>query len=200
MIKQEHIDRAMSYGQYVKLLNDLMEQGRTTGDNQSENYLNYAKLNLQRMSRLEKTAELTDELKAALAKITKPSIWVVITEGWCGDAAQNLPVLHAMEKQCPAIELKLLLRDENLDVMDQYLTNGSRSIPKVIAVRKDEATGSYKELFVWGPRPDAAQQIMIDYKSRNLPHDELALAIQKWYNADHTLSTQGEMLALLERL
>lgn len=200
MITQEYIDRSMSYDAYSKLLNDLMAQGRTTGDNQSEKYLNYAKLNLQRMGRLEKTTELTGELKEAISKLTEDCIWLVITEGWCGDAAQNLPVIHHIEKAGTRIRLALLLRDESLDVMDQYLTNGTRSIPVVICVKK-QADGTYKELFVWGPRPAAAQELMMQLKRDGVEHDERSLAMQKWYNTDKTLSTQAEFAGLIrERL
>ena len=200
MITQDHIARGMSYAQYSKLLNDLMAQGKTTGGNQSDDYVNYAKLNVQRMHRLDKTMELIPELKEALAKVNEHYVWLVLTEGWCGDAAQNLPIIHAMEKECPNIELVLLLRDENLDVMDQYLTGSSRSIPKVICLEKDTATHSLKEIFVWGPRPDAAQDMMLELKNTNVPHDEMVLAVQKWYNNDKTLSAQNEFVALVKRL
>ena len=201
MIKQEHLDRSMSYTDYVKLLNDLMEQGKTTGSNQSEYYLNYAKLNLQRMHRLDKTTELMPELKKALTDLTSKYILVALTEGWCGDAAQNLPVIHAMEKETPNLELRCLLRDENLDVMDQYLTDGrSRSIPKVICIKKDPDSGEWKDCFVWGPRPEGAQALMHDHKEKGIPHDETSLEIQKWYNADKTMSTQKEFLDLITTL
>jgi hypothetical protein len=200
MITQDHIDRGMSYPQYSKLLSDLMAQGKTTGTNQSEAYLNYAKLNLQRMHRLEKTTELTEELKSALAKISRSYTWLVLTEGWCGDAAQNLPVLHAIEQICPNITVTLLLRDENLDVMDQYLTAGSRSIPKLICLKKDDVSGVLKEVFTWGPRPEGAQTLMLELKAGNVSHDERSLQIQKWYNTDKTLSTQNELLALIGKM
>src|SRR4051812_9196226 len=118
MITKDQVARGMSYAQYSKLLNDLMAQGKTTGGNQSDDYVSYAKINLQRMHRLDKTVELIPELKEALSKITEQYTWLVLTEGWCGDAAQNLPVMHFIEQACPNIKLVLLLRDENLDVMD----------------------------------------------------------------------------------
>lgn len=200
MITKEHIARGMSYVQYNKLLNDLMTQGKTTGTNQSDDFLHYAKLNLQRIHRLDKTVELLPELKTALAKISTPYVWLILTEGWCGDAAQNIPVLHAIEKECPNIELVLLLRDENLDIMDQYLTDGGRSIPKVICLKKDDATGYLKELFVWGPRPEGAQNLMHELRDRHAPYEEKSLAIQKWYNTDKTLTTQHEFLNLVNTL
>jgi hypothetical protein len=201
IITKEHLEKSMSYSQYSKLLHDLMEQGKTTGPNQSEEYLDYTKLNLQRMTRLDKTTELIPALKSALAGVRSPYTWLVLTEGWCGDAAQNLPVLHAVEKECLAIAVRLLLRDENLDIMDQYLTHGSRSIPKLICLQQDlSLNAGSKEIFTWGPRPEGAQNLMLELKKNNTPHDERSLHIQKWYNTDKTLSTQKEILNLVSRL
>ena len=193
MITQEHLGRAMNYQHYRSLLQQLMAQGKTTGNNQSDAYLHYAKLNLQRMLRLDKTVRMIEELVETLKKINGNYIWVVLTEGWCGDAAQNIPIMATIENMCPNISLKLLLRDENLDLMNQYLTGSSLSIPKLICV---EATG-LKEMFVWGPRPDEVQALMIDLKKKNTPSEEKALLIQKWYNADKTISLQSELASLI---
>ena len=87
--------------------------------------------------------------------------WFVLTEGWCKDAAQIVPVLHALAKLNSNIELKVLLRDDNLDLMDQYLTNGKRrSIPRLIAVDPDVM----EELSSWGPSA-AIQQCKPDERT-----------------------------------
>ncbi len=201
MITQELIDGAMTYEQYKKLLEDLLHQGKTTGPNQSEEYLNYAKINLQRMQRLEKTITLNTELSDALANIKSPYTWLIITEGWCGDASQNLPVLNLIGKACPNINLKLILRDEHPGLIDQYLTNGARAIPKLICLKKDLATGNtYTEVFVWGPRPAALQKIVMELKKENVPVAEKGLITQNWYNADKTQSLQEELLKLARLL
>jgi len=193
MITQQLLEKAMNYPQYKNLLEDLMAQGKTTGDNQSEEYIHYTKINLQRMHRLEKTTVIDQSLKLALSKKTNTYVLLAITEGWCGDAAQNLPVFHALENELKNVELKLVLRDEHLELMDQYLTNGSRSIPKIICV--DKAT--LKELFVWGPRPAALQEIVLQLKKENMSHEEKGLVTQNWYNADKTKSLQAEILNLV---
>jgi hypothetical protein len=199
MIK-EYINKAMNYEQYRDLLQDLMAQGKTTGQDHGAEYLDYAKMNLQRMLRLDKTAELTNELKQALLKVKSQYVWLVLTEGWCGDAAQNLPLLHLMQKECPNIELKLILRDENLELMDKYLTDGGRSIPKLICLKKDDSsTNGYKEIFTWGPRPEAVQKIMLELKAKHTSLAEKSLIIQKWYHSDKTLSTQLEFRVLVEK-
>lgn len=190
-----YVDKAINYKEYVDLLDGLMAEGKTTGTNQSEDYLNYAKLNLARIHRLNKTATLTSELKTALQKVNSEFIFLVLTEGWCGDAAQNIPTLHLIEQECKNIELKLIFRDENLEVMDRYLTNGGRSIPKLICFDKV----SLKEIFTWGPRPEAVQQTVLELKEKNATLMEKAEIVHKWYAADKTLSLQRELKELVEK-
>jgi len=196
MITKELIEKAMSYAQYRSLLEDLLAHGKTTGTNQSEEYIAYAKINLQRMQRLEKTTLLNEDLKSALSNLATSYVCLVITEGWCGDAAQNLPVFHLIEKEFKTIELKLILGDEHLDIMENYLTNGARSIPKVICLDKN----TLEEKFVWGPRPVALQEIVMQLKKENRPHSEKGLITQNWYNADKTRSLQSEILKLVQNL
>ncbi|PBQ32219.1 thioredoxin family protein [Sphingobacteriaceae bacterium] len=196
MITKELLDKAMSYAQYRSLLEDLLAHGKTTGPNQSEEYIAYAKINLQRMQRLEKTINLEEDLKKALLNVSGKYLLLIITEGWCGDAAQNLPIFHLIEKTCEAIELKLILRDEHLEIMDRYLTNGARSIPKVIFLDKI----TLEEKFVWGPRPSALQEIVVQLKKENKSHTEKGLITQNWYNADKTKSLQNEILKLVRNL
>src|SRR5690606_26832149 len=103
------------------------EEGKTSGADQSKELADYTKLNFQRMKRLNKTIELSEELKGAISKCEQPMIWLVLTEAWCGDAAQNIPLIHQIAQLKECVSLQLLFRDENLDVMDQFLTNGGRS-------------------------------------------------------------------------
>lgn len=196
MITKELLDKAMNYGQYRSLLEDLLAHGKTTGPNQSEEYLSYAKINLQRMQRLDKTVVLEDDLKKALSNLSSAYTLLVLTEGWCGDAAQNLPVFQLLEKENANIQMKLILRDEHLEIMEDYLTNGARSIPKVICLDKI----SLEQKFVWGPRPAALQEIVMQLKKESKSHTEKGLITQNWYNADKTKSLQAEILSLVQNL
>ncbi|WP_317899239.1 thioredoxin family protein [Aurantibacillus circumpalustris] len=196
MITQELLNQAMSYSYYKALLENLLTQGKTTGANQSAEYLNYAKINLQRMHRLEKTIVLNNELENDLSKITKQYTFLIITEGWCGDAAQNLPICYLIEKACKNITLKLILRDENLDIMNNYLTNGAKAIPKLICVNND----TLQEVFVWGPRPTNLQELVLQMKRENKTHEDISLISQNWYNADKTKTLQMEILNLVQNL
>src|SRR5580692_605838 len=123
-IESGYLQKAISYDAYKRLLEDLLSAGKTTGPLQSEAMVHYAELNLQRMHRLEKTIQVLPAVATQMSGVDRSQIWLVLTEGWCGDAAQSLPVIHALAELNPLISLRLLLRDENLELMDRYLTNG----------------------------------------------------------------------------
>jgi hypothetical protein len=186
-------DVGMDLAQYTALFEQVVQQGRTTGANQSPDYVAYTKLNLARSRRVEKTTKLRPELLDALHS-TAPQTWLVLTEAWCGDAAQCVGVLAAAAQAAPDIEFKLLLRDEHPDLMDLYLTNGGRSIPKLIAFDQTD----HREHFTWGPRPQEAQELVLALRERH-GDDWKAAAdeLHRWYHADATQSTQRELLALL---
>lgn len=190
MITNETISKTISYPDYISLIKKFIPEGKTTGLNQTEEYIGYTKINLQRMLRLNKTTVLNPELANLLQKIKREFIWLVITEAWCGDASQNIPVLYQIAEACKNIELKLLLRDENPEVMNHYLTNGTKSIPKLICVEKS----SLKEIFVWGPRPKELQVIVQDLKKQQVSKEEKGIITQKWYNENKTQSLQNELL------
>src|SRR5687767_7165739 len=82
-----------SYSEYRKLVTDLLSEGKSTGDQQSESLTHYTSLNEARMNRLEKTIKISDETLEKLQNLNNNYIWLVISEGWCGDAAQILPIL-----------------------------------------------------------------------------------------------------------
>lgn len=181
-----------SYSEYRALTEQLLAENKTTGENQSEAFLEYTKLNQQRMKRWDKKAEINEELKAQIAKIDTPQRWLVLTEAWCGDAAHNIPVIAKMAELNENIELQLILRDENLDIMDQYLTNGGRSIPKLVAFNENN-----EELFTWGPRPNSLQELYKKMKEENTPAEESKTIIQQWYNKNKTQELQTEFVQLL---
>lgn len=191
VITQKHIEKGQTYADFRAMVNQLLSEDKTTGDNHSESMIHYTKMNVQRMKRLDKTVKLNDETLENIANIDRPQTWMVITEGWCGDAAQIVPVLEKMAATSPNIELKLILRDENPEVMDAYLTDGSRSIPKLIALDND----TLDEIGVWGPRPEPAHEMVMDYKKDNKgeTYMEFATRLHKWYAKDKTETTQQEL-------
>ena len=192
-IELSYLEKSLTYEAYERLVEELLAAGKSTGPHQSEEFLHYSKLNVQRMHRIEKTMQVLQETILEMAAVKRPQTWLVLTEGWCGDAAQSLPVIRALANLNPDIRLCILLRDENLDLMDRYLTNGvSRSIPKLIAL--DPGTGI--ELFTWGPRPAALQESFYGMRSEGLRYEVIKEELQRWYNKDKPVTIQQELAAL----
>jgi hypothetical protein len=146
------------------------------------------------MHRLDKTIEVTPEAKLVLENLSKEYIWLVLAESWCGDAAQVVPVIHKMAEVTSKIDLRIVLRDENEELMNLFLTNGTKSIPKLIIIEKE--TGVVVGDF--GPRPIPAKQLIVDYKAAHEVVDETAkIELQKWYLADKGVAIQNEIMTLL---
>lgn len=187
------IKKAVSYSTYRTLIKDLLIEGKSTGNEQSEDLLNYSTLNDKRMDRLDKTLKISEETTNALNKLKDNFSLLVLAEGWCGDAAQIIPVLNKIANITSKIELKIVGRDENEALMNEFLTNGGKAIPKVILVNsKNEVLNS------WGPRPSIATSMVNDYKAANGGLDaEFKKDLQMWYNKDKGNNTQQDIVALL---
>tara|TARA_R110002050_G_scaffold1315_1_gene9634 strand:+ start:1358 stop:1957 length:600 start_codon:yes stop_codon:yes gene_type:complete len=193
-IISKSLENTYTYQEYRDLVKDLLAEGKSTGPEQSDYILNYSKLNNSRMKRLDKTTKISDETAQEVQKLATPQTWLVLTEGWCGDAAQNLPVIHKMAELNKNINLKLVLRDENLALMDLFLTNGGRSIPKLIALDTDNNV-----IDTWGPRPQVATKMVADYKEKHGSLDpQFKEYLQVWYNKDKGLSTQEDFVSLIK--
>ena len=200
------IDNAYSYESYRQLIDDKFADRKTTGPDHSEMMLNYTSLNMARMKRLDKKSRISEETKAILKNIKTPLTWLVITEGWCGDAAQIVPVLQHMALENKNINLRFILRDENLPIIDAFLTNNARSIPKVIVLNSNtlEVFGS------WGPRPAEVQKIVMDAKKRAKAiedqelrqeiNQEASKQLHLWYAKNKTKMIQEEFCALLSKV
>jgi hypothetical protein len=188
---------SFSYENYRKHVTELITKGLSTGHTQSEDLLKYSELNESRMNRLEKTIQVAVEVKTKLENLDKKYIWLVLSEGWCGDAAQILPVIHKMAEVAENVELKIALRDDNDALMQHFLTNGGKAIPKLIVL---DAT-TLEVVADWGPRPAGAKQLILDYKAAHGVVDETAkIALQKWYLNDKGISTQTEIVEMHERV
>jgi len=185
---------AFSYGEYRSHVDRLLQEGKTTGENHAEQMLEYTRLNVHRMSRIDRTVKLTAGTKQLLAGLDRDLVWLVLTEAWCGDAAQNVPVLSMMADAAPRVTLRLLLRDAHLDIMDRYLTNGGRAIPKLVCLD----AGTLAELGTWGPRPEPAQAMVREHKADpQEPYSEFVKKVQLWYARDRGLTIQDEICGLL---
>jgi len=144
------------------------------------------------MQRLDKTFQLKENVRSKIAALRVDWIWLIITEGWCGDAAQNIPLIEKIAAANSGIETRYILRDENAELMDRFLTNGARSIPKLIAVERNGG----KILGTWGPRPNACQVFFSEQKNAGLDKPLIMENLQRWYHADKGTSLQCEVADL----
>lgn len=188
------LEKSHTYLSYRTLISKLLEEGKSTGNTQTDDLLHYSQLNETRMNRLEKTIEITDEVVQKLQNLDKKYLWLVLAEGWCGDAAQLVPIMHKMAESTDKINFKIALRDENETLMNEFLTNNSKSIPKLIIVDEE----SLEVLASWGPRPEPARKLIADYKEKNGVVDEtVKIELQKWYLHDKGITTQNEIMELM---
>lgn len=195
VITRAIIENAFTYSEYRDMIGSLLKENKTTGENHSEAMLHYTLMNVHRMNRLDKRTNLSEELKTKLEDLNRSMIWLVLTEAWCGDAAQSIPVIQKMADHTKKIQVRYILRDENLEIMDQFLTNGkSRSVPKLVAL--DSRTLDI--LGTWGPRTSDAQTLYDNLRSReDVSYQLVAEQLHKWYADDKTGSIQQEFLQLI---
>jgi thiol-disulfide isomerase/thioredoxin len=193
-IIENSLSQSHSYVDYRNHIKDLLKEGKSSGNEQSEALTHYSELNETRMNRLEKTVKISTDIIQKLNQLNGDYIWLVISEGWCGDAAQTLPVIYKMAKLSDKIDLKIVFRDENEDLMNLFLSNGTKSIPKLLILDKS----TLDVLGHFGPRPMGAKQLILDYKAKHGIVDETAKTnLQLWYLHDKGLSIQKEILDLI---
>jgi len=195
LINPELIASAQHYSEYREMIDQLLTESKTTGINHTESYIDYTKMNVQRMNRWDKTAKISSELEQIVTSISTPQVWLVITEAWCGDAAQTVPFMAKLADLNPLITFKLVLRDENPALMDAYLIEGARSIPVLIGLAEDLT----KELFVWGPKPEFLKNRLKAYKldPQNITAQEFSDGTHLWYARDKNKALAEELTPLI---
>lgn len=183
-------EEGIDYSAYRSMIDRLLAEGKTTGTDQSEKMIQYSELNVQRMKRIDKTTALDEEVVAALQPVASGIKVLVITEAWCGDAAQIVPVIAKLTEHL-GIEMRIVLRDEYPDLIERHLTNGGKSIPVILTL--DAETFEFRSSF--GPRPSALQRMVLDYRALaepKLPYSEFQKNVQLWYAKDKQRSIQKE--------
>ena len=188
---------SLDYTSYKEKVNQLLLQGKTTGEDHSDAMLHYTKMNLQRMNRVEKTTVISDQLLQVIDHLKGKYKFLVITEGWCGDAAQIVPVIQKIVLSAPnKFNLKLVLRDQNLELIDAHLTNGGRAIPVLLILDEQGNLIMPK----WGPRPQILQDLMMSWKQESTDMEVLAEKLHSWYAKDKTQAIQLELTEVLSQL
>lgn len=193
-IIEKSLTSSYSYKDYRKLVEELVVQNSTTGNEKTEVLAEYTRLNDRRMKRWDKTLKISDDSREKIKQFNNRITWLVLTESWCGDAAHVIPVINKIADLNDGIDLRLVLRDENEDLMNGYLTNGAKAIPKLIAI--DKETGKVVNTF--GPRPSEATKLVNDYKEKygSLTPD-FKQDLQIWYNKDKGQTTISDLEKLL---
>ncbi len=186
---QAYLQKGIGYDQYKRqMAEDLLY-------NTDARIKEYIKLNQHRMSRVEKTYAVNEALAQQVKRLTHKTFWLVLTEHWCGDAAQTLPAFHKVaELSQGMIEMKLVYRDENPELMDAYLTGERRSIPKLI-----QLDPHYKVTGIWGPRPTEAQKLVKELKSNPATSATYSTELHKWYTNNRQKALESEIAKLINR-
>ena len=189
-------EKGLTYKDFVAFTDQLVSENRTTGANQSEAYLEYTRMCLQRMNRWDKTAKVSLEMQALVESIHEPQLWLMITEAWCGDGSQSIPYIAKLAELNRKIELRIIMRDEYPEVMDAYLTNGARSIPKLVAFSEDLKC----ELFTWGPKPKYLMDLYKEYRqdSKGKSYQEFLEEVYLWYARNKNKDLESELYPLLQ--
>ncbi len=193
-IRNDSLVDGISYEDYLSQWEEYLEKNEPQKlSGEEKNRYEFRKLNKHRSNRINKTYKVSEELKSLLAEIKSEQTWMVLTENWCGDSAQTLPYIAKIAEQSDKIDLKILYRDENPDIMDQYLTNGkTRSIPKLIAFDEYD-----NELFQWGPRPTEAQKFVKDELAKGREKQDVYQELHLWYGRDRGKAIEEEFKNLL---
>lgn len=189
------LKNSISYVSYRDLVTRLVEENSTTGNEKTEDLANYTMLNNKRMKRWDKTIKISETDKQIIGAFDKKIIWLIITESWCGDAAHIMPVIDKVAELNPNIDYKIVLRDDNEALMNAFLTNGGKSIPKLIMI--NAITSEVVNTF--GPRPAAATKMVADYKTKHgAITTEFKEDLQHWYNTNKGQAIVADLLELLK--
>lgn len=195
-IIKDSLNNSINYYDYNRLIHKLVDEKHTTGNVVSEANINYTMLNERRIKRWDKKLKIDEVNERKIKDFNSEITWLVITESWCGDAAHLLPVMNKVAELNDNINLKIVLRDDNEELMDRFLTNGNRSIPKLIMIDEE----SHKVIDVYGPRPSVATKLVQDYKKEyGVLTSEFKEDLQRWYNKDKGETAIKDLVELLKK-
>ena len=189
------INKEYTFLEFKEIVSNLVSSGKSSGEETAER-IEATKINSQRINRIYKTF-LPSETTQNVVNILKHDWdWLLLLESWCGDGAQLSPIIAKLAELNPRIHLKIIFRDEHEDIMNMHLTNGAKSIPKLICL--DSASHQY--VGEWGPRPIAIQEKVKEFKTANpnASHEEFVKNLHLWYAQDKGLSFEKEFVSLIE--
>lgn len=190
------VEKSLTYSEFRSFVSNALTNEPALL-NLADDYLPYAEINETRLNRLDKTLKIEEHIVTFFSQLKEQYVWIVISESWCGDAAQSVPVLNKLAELSDKVELSVVFRDENLELIDAFLTNGGRAIPKLIIAKKSDLS----ILGHWGPRPKGAQKLIEDYKATHGIVDEDAkVALQMWYTKDKGHEVANEVMEIMAHI
>lgn len=198
LILNETRIKTYSYQEYYELMETFARIEFTSGSEITPEKVQTTKLNFARMRRWKKSIVIDPTVKSFVQNLKHPQCWTVITEAWCGDSAQNIPGIATLAEASEGkIRLQFVFRDENPEFMNNYLTNGGKAIPKLIARNLNA-----EDIFTWGPRPATASNIMTQWKLNPVgkTKDEIMNVIHLWYTSNQQKEVISELLELIKKV
>ena len=189
---EKYLEKGLNYPDYLRKIEDQLHDLEKLGD--EKGFGKYYSLNLKRIERLDENFVLSDDQKEKLKSVNSNFRLLIISEGWCGDAAQSMPVVNVMMNEL-GVSQSIVFRDENPELMDAYLTDGARSIPIYIGVDENG-----NEVFRFGPRPEEGMKMLEKHKENPDVYtaDEFHKDLQVWYNQDKGESIFEEFLKVFK--
>jgi hypothetical protein len=172
-----------------RLLGDKWVQARTW-----DGFVRYARKNVDAFTKVYDAARIPDDLVGWTGRLKTEIRLLTIGADWCGDVVANIPAVARLAEQNPNMQLRIIDRDRHADLMEHFLTNGSKSIPVVIVARAD-----FGDLRRWGPRPAPCQAIMTESRDK-LPKEEIYPLIRDWYANDAHRTLLHEITALIQEV
>lgn len=196
VLTPEVLAQSMSFEEYLQLTRDIVsEKVPRTGLYLNDSTFRYTRSNLERMNKVLEFMTLNQKLYNLVSDLERDWIWIVLTEPWCGDASWGTPALYVIASASEHIDFRILLRDQHPEVMKEYQTAGSDSIPKLICLRKSDG----QVMGSWGPRPQVLQQLVMERKNKpDFDYKESVRAIHAWYDADGGAQIQAELTDLIK--
>ena len=192
---KESLKKAINYKEYRDQVAVHVENGTSSGPYQSEALSNYTLLNNSRMKRLDKTLKIDEQISEKFQDYNKNVTWLVLTESWCGDAAHAMPVMNKLAEQSKNLDFKVLHRDEHEELMNRFLTNGTMSIPKLIAFDNE----TQEVINDWGPSPTTVINKTKEFKAAHgTLTPEFKKEIQVWYNKNKGKCIASDLLKLID--
>ncbi|MDA0752464.1 MAG: thioredoxin family protein [Verrucomicrobia bacterium] len=193
--KQLHtVEEGLSFADFIDQWEKKNALPMTGLDPVARRYRFYSKYNIERQRQVEALWRPSAGFRAAVEN-TPAGIWLFITDDWCVDSAYSLPLIQWGAQQRPDVELRILMKDDQPDIMDLFLTQGKRSIPKWVGLGRGGEV-----MFSWGPQPDAIRAIRQALMDGGVEGRLVSQTTVEWYANEGWLEVDKELTTILSQI